>query len=202
MSNSLNNVFRSDEMAQGDYKMLRSYRVKRICGNCIVGEHVPAYRQTRHNWEIGLVQKYSHQVVDTFEMDFCGTHESVSLDADPFRAYVTHRLEEYPRTPPLDETNLTSPTGRPASVFRNKSSSPKVANSDSSFDEDACLERLFGGNSDCSEPTCTENRQTDAESTPGRSVTRATQPRKWTAKVSSTSFHRYHYESYMCLHTD
>lgn len=62
---------------------------KYVCGNCIIGAIVPAFRPTMKQWNFGRIESFRAQTGE-FCLQFGCDREWVYLEEDPLQAYVTN----------------------------------------------------------------------------------------------------------------
>jgi hypothetical protein len=78
------------DACQGDLS-----RLAILCGNCLLGSTVPAYRPSIQRWHLGQVKAWRN--VDTVSGEAClnfdGKTEWVHLESTPFDAYTCHVRE-------------------------------------------------------------------------------------------------------------
>lgn len=188
-----------------NYSSLGAYqgdlsRLAILCGKCLVGETIPAYRTTLQRWQLGRVQAWRN--VDTVSGEAClcfdgntTTTEWLHLESAPFDAYTCHVRECHENEIRLDSTTrgdedsqdlgnifrLSTPDS-PDSCFRGET---QTSAQEKSIEANAHSSPLFATTSPCRNHPLLELHSEDDYQSEEETTNQKACPRLWTIDVSA-----------------
>jgi hypothetical protein len=175
-----------------------------LCGTCLVGETVPAYRPTLHRWHLGQVQAWRNNV-DTVSGEAClcfdgntATTEWLQLESAPFDAYTCHVRECHENETRLDNKRHDEDSQNLKDIFRlSTPESPdslfrgglQTSEKENSTEANAYSSLLFATSSPCRSPSLFERNSEDDYPSEEEAANQKACPRLWTIDVSEIDWY-------------